>query len=209
VRKTDARKAETHERLLEAARRVFAAGGYERSSVNDVIALAGSSKGAFYHHFDSKEALFLELMDGRLREQYDAVRQTLTSSQSMRLDDLIAAAADAGFNVYRNQDWAPLYMEFWAYATRNAAVRERMAEMYKRWRANLGELVRAAQGQGIVSREINAEKAASLIIAIFEGLQLQLLIEEDALPMRDVARFLVRMFRPTRGERPTLPADSP
>ena len=43
--------------VLDTAVRLFAARGYENTSVNDVIAAIGISKGAFYHHFASKEDL--------------------------------------------------------------------------------------------------------------------------------------------------------
>jgi AcrR family transcriptional regulator len=43
--------------VLDAAMRLFATRGYDNTSVNDVIAAIGISKGAFYHHFASKEDL--------------------------------------------------------------------------------------------------------------------------------------------------------
>jgi len=43
--------------LVDCAERLFLTRGYERTTVNDVIAAAGVSKGAFYHHFRSKEDL--------------------------------------------------------------------------------------------------------------------------------------------------------
>ena len=58
----------TREALLDAAQRLFAAVGYDATSVNRIIAEVGVSKGAFYHHFDSKEAL-LEALAGRFAAQ--------------------------------------------------------------------------------------------------------------------------------------------
>lgn len=43
--------------VLDAAQRLFATLGYEATSVNQIIAEVGVSKGAFYHHFSSKEDL--------------------------------------------------------------------------------------------------------------------------------------------------------
>lgn len=54
--------------LLDCARRLFFAQGYENTTVNDIIAEAGVSKGAFYHYFASKEAL-LEALARRLAEE--------------------------------------------------------------------------------------------------------------------------------------------
>lgn len=49
--------------LLDCAQALFLARGYEQASLNDVIAAAGISKGAFYHYFSSKEALLEALAE--------------------------------------------------------------------------------------------------------------------------------------------------
>lgn len=56
-------KAATREKILQAALRVFADKGYHRGIVDDVVRASGTSKGAVYHHFPNKEALFLALVD--------------------------------------------------------------------------------------------------------------------------------------------------
>ena len=55
-------------RLLDEAQRLFFDRGYDRTSVEDVLGAANSSKGAFYHHFASKEAL-LEALAVRLADE--------------------------------------------------------------------------------------------------------------------------------------------
>jgi TetR/AcrR family transcriptional regulator, transcriptional repressor for nem operon len=47
----------TRDKLLTAARDVIRAKGYSATSVDDICAAAGLTKGSFFHHFDSKEAL--------------------------------------------------------------------------------------------------------------------------------------------------------
>jgi len=47
--------------LLDTAMRLFASKGYDNTSISDVIAAVGVSKGAFYHHFTSKEELLAGL----------------------------------------------------------------------------------------------------------------------------------------------------
>jgi AcrR family transcriptional regulator len=55
--------AATRERILGAALEVFAGKGYHRALVDDIVRVSGTSKGAVYHHFPTKEALFLALVD--------------------------------------------------------------------------------------------------------------------------------------------------
>lgn len=49
---------ETAARILSAAARLFLEKGYDRTSLQDIIQQTGLSKGAIYHHFSSKEAIF-------------------------------------------------------------------------------------------------------------------------------------------------------
>src|SRR5437773_5305558 len=52
-----------HERILEAAARVFSAKGYHDAAVDDIAADAGTSKGGVYFHFPTKQAIFLALLE--------------------------------------------------------------------------------------------------------------------------------------------------
>lgn len=65
-------------RLLQAAASEFAANGYERTRVSDIVRRAGLTQAAFYLYFPSKESLYQELMDGffqKLWELSDAGRK--------------------------------------------------------------------------------------------------------------------------------------
>ncbi|MEX0955461.1 MAG: helix-turn-helix domain-containing protein [Rhizobiaceae bacterium] len=55
-------KAQTRERILEAARILFNRHGYDRVSIDQVMAEAGLTRGGFYAHFSNKEELFAEAM---------------------------------------------------------------------------------------------------------------------------------------------------
>jgi AcrR family transcriptional regulator len=56
-------KASTRERILDAALSVFADRGYHRATVDDIVRVSETSKGGLYHHFATKEAVFLALVD--------------------------------------------------------------------------------------------------------------------------------------------------
>jgi AcrR family transcriptional regulator len=59
----------TRDNLVEVATRLFAEQGYEDTSIEDVLVATGVSRGALYHHFAGKEALFeaaLEQVEGRV-----------------------------------------------------------------------------------------------------------------------------------------------
>ena len=76
--------------LIDCAQRLFLTRGYERTTINDVIAAAGLSKGAFYHHFRSKEDMLEAISDRFARESLGfteelQANQTLNALQRLNL----------------------------------------------------------------------------------------------------------------------------
>ena len=64
------KQAETRSRLMDAAGRVFLRRGLQGSSVEEITAEAGFTRGAFYSNFESKDELFVELLQDRVYRQY-------------------------------------------------------------------------------------------------------------------------------------------
>ena len=61
----------TRAALIAAARRLFGEQGYGDTSIDEVVARAGMTKGAVYHHFDGKEGLFRAVFEQVHREVTD------------------------------------------------------------------------------------------------------------------------------------------
>src|SRR6185312_14944348 len=67
--------------LLDCAQGLFLTRGYEQTTVNDVIAATGLSKGAFYHHFRAKEDLLEAIADRFARESLGVIQQLQSDPQ--------------------------------------------------------------------------------------------------------------------------------
>jgi len=80
ISKRAAQGRATREQLIEVATRLFAERGYEDTSIEAVLAAAGVSRGALYHHFDGKEELFFAVVE---------------SVDTRIMTELVAATADA------------------------------------------------------------------------------------------------------------------
>ncbi len=65
--RAQAKREETRRRILDAAETVFAEHGYHDTGVAQLVDAAGVARGTFYQYFDSKHAIFLELLDDLLR----------------------------------------------------------------------------------------------------------------------------------------------
>lgn len=71
----------TRDRILQAAVAVFARKGYHGAGVEDIVAASGTSKGAFYHYFESKQAIFLTLMDSLAAVVEQGVESAISAEQ--------------------------------------------------------------------------------------------------------------------------------
>jgi TetR/AcrR family transcriptional regulator, cholesterol catabolism regulator len=99
VKHPDIRRAE----LLDRAAGLFLRHGYDNVSLNDLIADAGVSKGAFYHWFPSKDALITALAERSARETFAGVEDAVTACGGDALARLNAAMR-AGFDVKMKMD---------------------------------------------------------------------------------------------------------
>ena len=70
-----ARAEATRRRIIDSAVELFAELGYGETGLADVLQRAGVSKGAFYYHFDSKEAIAAALIDEYSRQLITAARE--------------------------------------------------------------------------------------------------------------------------------------
>ena len=71
----------TRDRILDAALSVFAGKGYHRATVDDIVRGSATSKGAVYHHFSNKEAVFVALVDDFTERLAAAVATAIATRQ--------------------------------------------------------------------------------------------------------------------------------
>lgn len=73
---------ETVKMILDTAARLFTEKGYEKASLQDIINETGLSKGAIYHHFASKEEIFVRICE-RIGEENSAVLLKIRNDKTL------------------------------------------------------------------------------------------------------------------------------
>lgn len=174
-------KAQTRRRLLAAARTVFAKRGFDGASVEEIAAEAGFSTGALYSNFDGKEALFLALMD----HEIDAYSREISAAVD-GLSTVAERARDGAAHwmeiVEREPEMLMLFAEFWAYAARDSAARERVAASFAKARDVLTRLIADGAREFDLQLELPAEHLAIAIDALADGIARQKLADPNAVP---------------------------
>jgi len=84
--------------ILDAARKVFEADGLEGASLRAIAAAAGYTPAALYFHFESKEAIYAEVLRGSLADLEQAVNRSVARTKTPV--DRLRAAAMAFFRYY-------------------------------------------------------------------------------------------------------------
>ncbi|HYG93772.1 MAG TPA: helix-turn-helix domain-containing protein, partial [Nocardioides sp.] len=70
----------TRQRILDAARRLVIDNGFGRTSVDAVLAASGASKGAFFHHFPTKQALAEALVEQYVAGDLEMLEQGMAAA---------------------------------------------------------------------------------------------------------------------------------
>jgi AcrR family transcriptional regulator len=185
----------TRKSLLKAAAQVFCKRGLEGASIDEVAQTAGFTKGAFYANFKSKEELFLVMLDEHCARELERLDAALAGTDEAETE--ARAAATDFIHFAGDEEWPSLYFQFVVHAardedfrqelaTRHAAMRERLAEIFKRWTESYGfkqplpiEDVTAmmffmADGflvDRIVEPSLNEDLYAAMIMVFLRGLE--------------------------------------
>ncbi len=162
-------QAQTRERLLAAAERVFARHGYGGASIDLIAAEAGYSKGAIYSNFESKEAVFLELARVYMGRAMTELEQIVRSEPS-RLQDALSTWLQA---MHVDGDCILLVTELQLQARRSPAFAEQyFALQQKQTRAMATVLERLFKGLSS-PMPMEAIDLADAMIALMHGITLQ------------------------------------
>jgi AcrR family transcriptional regulator len=188
-RRVTKRRAETRQRLLDAAMEAFAEEGFGRVSVEDVCARAGYTRGAFYSNFVSLDEMFLAMWEQRTQamlrhaaEALEASAREPVASLEEGIDQLLEVAAI-------DEDWYRVQAEFTAHALRVPGLRGVLADR----EAGIAELLvpfleRALAQMG--RRTVDRDAFAAALVAAHEGSALQVLLEPDNPVARERRRGL-------------------
>jgi TetR/AcrR family transcriptional regulator, transcriptional repressor for nem operon len=162
----------TRQKLLYAAFEEMYRSGFQAASLDAILAKAGVTKGALYHHFPDKAALGYAVVDEVVRapvlEAYlgrldPAARDPLSDLQAVlgrRAREFTDASVVFGCPLSNlAQEMSPLDERF----------RLRLAAALKSWTGGFAAALKRAQAGGTVRRDVDARKVAAFVVAAVEG----------------------------------------
>jgi AcrR family transcriptional regulator len=166
------RGAATRQHILAVATEAFLAHGYAGTSLSDLISAAGITKGAFYHHFPSKEALAVEVVRARQAEETAGVVRA-SASHDRAVDQLRAAVQAASDLKDQDQGQATSLQRLCAELSEDPELAPQIGKICDAWIDAAAGLVARAQLQGDIRADVGAHQAAEVLVATFLGAEQQ------------------------------------
>ncbi len=172
-------KKTSREKILESAVQLFLEEGFEATSVNDICKHAGVSKGSFYHYFETKQVLFLSLMENWSGRVMQSVLGEPITEDSNAKDVLIQmpyqfnmafAAVPRGF---------PMLVDFWRQAMSDPAIWKTAMEPYRYFMGFFMRIIETGQLDGSIRKDIDSEILARLLVAVSMGYLLEAAFNQE------------------------------
>ena len=183
------RGEETRNRIMDASVELFSERGFNLTSVDDICEKAGVSKGAFYHHFESKHALFLALLDSWLKNIDNAIKASRDKSVPETFE-LITQSFPYIFS--SASGYLPMFLAFWLQASRDEEIWQASIAPYRRYQEYFTSLIQRGIDEGAFV-DTDAGLAAHMIISMAMGLLLQSLMDPQGARWEEVARKITDM----------------
>jgi AcrR family transcriptional regulator len=164
------RGGETRRRILEVAAEAFAERGYVGASLNDVLKASGVTKGGFYFHFPSKEALALATLRYK-QEQWSAavMAAVLRCPRAVeQLDAMVDALCDLHEQDPTCRAVSRLCTEL---GEGHPELRPQLTPQFTTWVDVVASIIRKGQDEGDIRPEVQPAVAAEVAVGSFIGLE--------------------------------------
>lgn len=174
--------------LLEGALHCVQTSPSARITARQVAAASSASIGSIGYHFGSTEALVTEAMAEGFRRWLHEIAEELGTTDGNDVAQRIQRASEvvlSGFE--RHSGLAHVFFAAIARAPHDPALRDALAQSYRESRAEVSSLLGLGDDR-------DAEHAASLLLATFDGLLIQAMLgPENAVTVADIRRAISRL----------------
>jgi TetR/AcrR family transcriptional regulator, fatty acid metabolism regulator protein len=170
--------AERKDQIVRATVECITKHGYHNFSMQDVARTAGVSKGIIHYYFLNKDELMMSVLDKVAGD----IERVLVSEMEASPDPIrkLEIFVDVCFDVVRStKEYYQVNMDFWTQINQKLEVRTVIARHYNQFRETAIKVIDEGKSKGSF-KDVNAHQYASYMIAVIDGLSLQILFDESA-----------------------------
>ncbi|MBG6239059.1 AcrR family transcriptional regulator [Mycetocola sp. CAN_C7] len=186
-----AKSAERRRSIVAAAHTVFAAQGYRSGSLQDVADLVGMSQTSLLHYFPKKQDLLFAVLNWR-----DSITGDGTTPPDLDETFIDAVVRQAAYN-----EEYPGVMELYTVLCAESLTaahpgRDFFVTRFHNLRRAYVEVFEGMERDGLLRPGVDSSRAAASLVALWDGIQTQWLLEPDAIDtaacLRDYLQLLTR-----------------
>ena len=187
AKKQQEKSQQTMQELMAAAISLFGSKGFASTSVAEITDKAGYAKGSFYRHWNSKDELFLQIIEQKFK-RYRATRHEKIR-EAHNLEEAMNIIWDFLETILNDRDWSSIFLEFTVYSATNEPLRKLMNKSdYRLNNRVFADLVREH-----VETDFPPEKIGALNTAMFEGYLIHRALGTQVLDLADVRKAAIAM----------------
>lgn len=168
-------KDERRNEIIQAAFAAFAANGYAKTTMDDIVQHSGLSKGTLYWYFKNKQELFVATIEVAFQEM-SVQLATLVEQDAPATDRLRMFFIEAGKMLEQNKPIVGLLVDAFFQSYQNEEAMQTMRTLYQDYISSIEIIIQ----QGIVRgefRDVDPHMAAVSLMAGGDGVALYMLIE--------------------------------
>lgn len=188
----------TRERLLQAAFREVYKSGFQSAGLDAILATAGVTKGALYHHFGSKEALGYAIVEEIIAPDNRGQWLSPLENCDDPIETLIGTVQELSVRPEAVRGGCPLINLAQEMSPLDAGFRQRLATILHDWQDGVAAALRDGQKRGKVRSDLEPAQAAGLLIAMVEGYGALAKNAQDAKVMEEGIKNIVNWLRSLR-----------
>jgi AcrR family transcriptional regulator len=183
--------------ILHAAMQVFAKKGVVKTKMIDIATTAAVGKGTIYEYFRSKEEIFSSAFIYFYQMMGSMVEEALVDENDplKQLELILTVSLDAFMHI--GEEFADIMMDFWAEGIRNKdqdfldAIN--LKGVYSDYRNMIEQILIRGIEKGVF-KPLDTKSTASVLIAAFDGIILQWIMDRKAINLRNIPTILLDGF---------------
>jgi len=187
AKKQQEKSQQTMNELMASAIELFGSKGFAQTSVAEITEHAGYAKGSFYRHWNSKDELFLSIVEQKFK-RYRAARHSKVR-KAKDLEEAMNVIWDFLETIVSDKNWSSIFLEFTVYSATSDILRKLINKtVYRLSNEVFADLVRDH-----VETDYPPEKIGALNTALFEGYLIQHTLGTEELTFEDIRRNAIEM----------------
>ena len=179
------RKKNAINKILKAATDCFEKKGYQNTAVDDICKKAGITKGGFYHHFKSKQDLFLRLLnDWMIKVSTRIDISEFESDDIYKMLISIPKKLQPAFEETKSQ--LPLFLEIYLKAIKDHSLKKVVLKSMNLYMDFFSYVINECMKRGVI-KKVNPEEISKILFALTIGLLMQGLMNPEGTDWGDLA----------------------